>query len=183
MTLKKKSTVTLKAEYPKKCIWGSQNRQKRRTRLQKCDFGDLGAPKCSKALKTQLCDSDLSEQQNTSYTYAKTRKWLFVTFLFFEKVKNSSLFSKAIREGKLSTEVHTFSSKTLQVAKVAPLELFSLQNDTSRTFSYVSDVFGCSESPKTRLGAQNAFWSNLCTLGARKWARGRCCVRGDEVVI
>ena len=85
-------------------------------------------------------------------------------------------FSRAIREGKLQTEVHTFSSKTLQVAKVAPLELFSLQNDTSRTFSYVSDVFGCSESPKTRLGAQNAFWSNKCTLGPKDRARGRCCI-------
>ena len=145
--------------------------------MKKFDLGDLGAPRRSKALKTQLCDSDPSEHQKTSYTYAKTRKRLFVTFLFFEKVEKFSLFSRAIREGKLSTEERTFSSKTLQVAKVAPLELFSLQNDTSRTFSYVSDVFGCSESPKTRLGAQNAFWSNLCTLGARKRARGRCCVR------
>ena len=138
--------------------------------MKKCDWGDLGAPKCSKALKTQLCDSDPSEHQKTSYTYAKTRKRLFVTFLFLGKVENSSLFPRAFREGKLPTEVHTFSSKTLQVAKVAPLELFSLQNDTSRTFSYVSDVFGCSESPKTRLGAQNAFWSNFCTLAPKSHA-------------
>ena len=144
--------------------------------MKKFDLGDLGAPRRSKALKTQLCDSDPSEHQKTSYTYAKTRKGLFVTFLFFEKVEKYSLFSRAIREGKLSTEVHTFSSKTLQVAKVAPLELFSLQNDTSRTFSYVSDVFGCSESPKTRLGAQNAFWSNKCTLGPKDRARGRGCI-------
>ena len=100
----------------------------------------------------------------------------FCNFLFLEKDKKSSLFSKAFREGKLPTEVHTFSSKTLQVAKVAPLELFSLQNDTSRTFIDVSDVFGCSESPKTRLGAQNAFWSNKCTLGPKDRARGRGCI-------
>ena len=97
--------------------------------------------------------------------------------LFFEKVKKSSLFSKAFREGKLPTEVHTFSSKKLQVAKVAPLELFSLQNDTSRTFIDVSDVFWCSESPKTRLGAQNAFWSNKYTLGAKDRAPGSSCIR------
>ena len=78
--------------------------------------------------------------------------------------------------------MHTFSSKTLQVAKVAPLELFSLQNDTSRTFSYVSDVFGCSESPKTRLGAQNAFWSNKCTLGPKDRARGRGCIEEKTVL-
>ena len=150
--------------------------------MKKCDLGDLGAPKCSKALKTQLCDSDPSEHQKTSYTYAKTQKGIFVTFYFFGKVENHSLFPRAIREGKLSTEVHTFSSKTLQVAKVAPLELFSLQNDTSRTFIDVSDVFWCSESPKTRLGAQNAFWSNKCTLGPKDRARGRCCVRGKTVL-
>jgi len=46
--------------------------------MKKFDLGDLGAPERSKVLKTQLCDSDPSEQQNTSYTYAKTRKWLFV---------------------------------------------------------------------------------------------------------
>ena len=107
----------------------------------------------------------------------------FCNFCIFRKIDNSSLFSKAIREGKLSTEVHTFSSKTLQVAKVAPLELFSLQNDTSRTFSYVSDVFGCSESPKTRLGAQNAFWSNKCTLGPKDRARGRGCIRVNLVIL
>ena len=55
-----------------KCFWGSQNTQKRRTRMKKCGLGDLGAPKRSKALKTQLCDSDPSEHQKTSYTYAKT---------------------------------------------------------------------------------------------------------------
>ena len=48
--------------------------KKRRTRMKKFDFGDLGAPKRSKALKTQLCDSDPSEHQKTSYTYAKTQK-------------------------------------------------------------------------------------------------------------
>ncbi len=101
----------------------------------------------------------------------------FCNFCIFRKIDNSSLFSKAIREGKLSTEVHTFSSKTLQVAKVAPLELFSLQNDTSRTFIDVSDVFWCSGSPKTRLGAQNAFWSNKCTLGPKDRAPGSSCIR------
>ena len=55
-------------------VWGSQNTQKRRTRMKKCGLGDLGAPKCSKALKTQLCDSDPSEHEKTSYTYAKTQK-------------------------------------------------------------------------------------------------------------
>ena len=55
-------------------IWGSQNRQKRRTRMKKCDLGDLGAPRRSTALKTQLCDSDPSEHQKTSYTYAKVRE-------------------------------------------------------------------------------------------------------------
>ena len=149
--------------------------------MKKCGLGDLGAPRRSKALKTQLCDSDPSEHQKTSYTYAKVRKRLFATFLFCEKVKNIPLFARAIRGGKLPTEERTFSSQTLQVAKVAPLELFSLQNDTSRTFPYVSDVFGCSESPITRLGAQNAFWSNKCTLGPQDRARGRCCVRGFEV--
>ena len=46
---------------------------------------------------------------------------------------------------------------------MAPLELFSLQNDPSRTLAYVSDVFEGFWSSKTRLGAQNAFWSNFCT--------------------
>ena len=91
------------------------------------------------------------------------------------------IFSKAFREGKLPTDVHTFSSKKLQVAKVAPLELFSLQNDTSRTFIDVSDVFWCSGSPKTRLGAQNAFWSNKCTSGPKDRARGRGCIEEKAV--
>ena len=159
-----------------KCFWGSQNTQKRRTRMKKCGLGDLGAPRRSKALKTQLCDPDPSEHQKTSYTYAKVRKRLFATFLFFEKVKNDSLFARAIRGGKLPTEERTFSSQTLQVAEVAPWELFSLQDDTSRTFSYVYDVFACSGSPETRLGVQNAFWSNKCTLGPKDRARGRCCI-------
>ena len=34
-----------------KCFWGSQNTQKRRTRMKKFDLGDLGAPERSKALK------------------------------------------------------------------------------------------------------------------------------------
>ena len=58
----------------KKCFWSSQNTQKRRTRMKKCGLGDLGAPKCSKTQKTQLCDSDPSKHQKTSYTYAKTQK-------------------------------------------------------------------------------------------------------------
>ena len=62
------------AQERQKCFWGSQNTQKRRTRMKKCGLGDLGAPKRSKALKTQLCDSDPSEHQKTSYTYAKTQK-------------------------------------------------------------------------------------------------------------
>ena len=150
--------------------------------MKKCDLGDLGAPRRSKVLKTQLCDSDPSEHQKTPYTYAKMRKRFFVFFSFLENYEIPSLFSKAFREGKLQAEVHTFSSKTLQVAKVAPLELFSLQNDTSITFIDVSDVFWCSESPKTRLGAQNAFWSNFSSLGPRKRARGRCCIRVKAVL-
>jgi hypothetical protein len=74
----------------KKCVWGSQDTQKRRTRMKKCGLGDLGAPRRSKALKTQLCDSDPSKHQKTSYTYAKTQKLLFVTFYFFEKMKIKS---------------------------------------------------------------------------------------------
>ena len=145
-------------------IRGSQNTQKRRTRMKKCGLGDLGAPRRSKALKTQLCDSDPSEHQKTSYTYAKTRKRLFVTLLFFGKVKKYSLFPRAFREGKLSTEVHIFLSKTLQVAKVAPLELFSLQNDTIRTFHTCPTFLGVLRAPKrvwalkTRFGAISAPW-------------------------
>ena len=119
--------------------------------MKKCDLGDLGAPRRSKALKTQLCDSDPSEHQKTSYTYAKTQKCLFVTFLFFGKVENCSLFSRAIREGKLPTEERTFSSKTLQVAKVAPMALFSLQDDPSAPTLMFSEV------KSMVLGLQNAF--------------------------
>ena len=36
----------------------------------------------------------------------------------------------------------------LQVAQVAPLELFSLQSDTSRTLAYVYDVFDVFGAPK-----------------------------------
>ena len=97
----------------------------------------------------------------------KRKSDFLLLFYFLEKLKIFT-FPRAIREGKLQTEVHTFSSKKLQVAKVAPLELFSLQNDTSRTFIDVSDVFWCSGSPKTRLGAQNAFWSNNCTFGTQR---------------
>ena len=46
--------------------------------------------------------------------------------------------------------VSAFSSKTLQVAQVALLELFSLQNHTSRTLTYVSDVFWCSEGSESQ---------------------------------
>ncbi len=62
---------TKSAKGGKMAIWGSQNKQKRRTRVKKCGLGDLEAPGRSKLLKTQLCDSDPSEQQKTSYTYAK----------------------------------------------------------------------------------------------------------------
>ena len=51
------------AQKRKKCFWGSQNTQKRRTRMKRFDLGDLGAPRRSKALKTQLCESDPSEHQ------------------------------------------------------------------------------------------------------------------------
>ena len=55
-------------------------------------------------------------------------------------------------------------AQTLQVAQVAPLELFSLQDDPSLTFTYVSDVFGVLRAPKrvwalkTRFGAISAAW-------------------------
>ena len=61
--------------------------------MQKCDLGDSGAPKYSKASKTRLGDSELSEQQNPSYTYAK-RKSAFLKFVFFEKFLKIITFSR-----------------------------------------------------------------------------------------
>ena len=82
------------AQERQKCIWGYQNSQNHRTRLQKCDLGDLGAPRCSKVPKTHFGDLELSEQQNPSYTYATTQKCVFEVFCFFEKVSEIVTFSQ-----------------------------------------------------------------------------------------
>ena len=108
------------AQERRKCIWGSQTTRKRRTRMKKSDLGDLGAPRRSKVLKTQLCDSDLPEQQNTSYTYAKTQKCLFVTFYFLEIPKKSSLFRTLVREGKLLIEKSQISCPNENLAPFYP---------------------------------------------------------------
>ena len=64
------------SERPKaqKVLLGLSEHPKTSYTYEKFDLGDLGAPKRSKALKTQLCDSDPSEHPKTSYTYAKMRK-------------------------------------------------------------------------------------------------------------
>ena len=63
--------------------------------MQKCDLGDMGAQKCSKVPKTHFGDFELSEQQNTPYTYAK-RKSVFLKFFIFRKVfENHNFFADA----------------------------------------------------------------------------------------
>ena len=79
--------------------------------MKRFDLGDLGAPRRSKALKTQLCDSDPSEHQKTSYTYAKTRKRLFVTFLFSGKLKIIRFFPEQSAEGNYRLRCTPFRPK------------------------------------------------------------------------
>ena len=56
-----------------------------------------------------------------------------------------------------------FSSKTLQVAQKWFWEIFSLQNDQSHLgLSFTRSIQWFWE-PKTRFGAQNAFWSTSAT--------------------
>ena len=124
--------------------------------MKKFDLGDLGAPRRSKALKTQLCDSDPSEHQKTSYTYAKVRKRLFATFLFFEKMKIKLQKTTFALLHTCTAFFGVLRDQNRKVASFAFWSTLALPNRPSRTFSYVYDVFACSESSK----------STFCALGA-----------------
>ena len=90
--------------------------------MKKCDLGDLGAPKCSKVPKTHFGDSELSEQQNPSYTYAKTQKCVFEVFIF-RKVFEIITFSQ-MRFGVVFADVWGGSERSKR-AKSLKWHLFT----------------------------------------------------------
>ena len=91
--------------------------------MQKCDLGDLGAPRCPKVLKTQLGAFELSEQQNPAYTYAKTQKCVFEVCYFFEKLLEIITFSQ-MRFGEYFADVWGGSERSKR-AKSLKWHLFT----------------------------------------------------------
>ena len=132
--------------------------------MKKFDLGDLGAPGRSKALKTPLCDSDPSEHQKTSYTYAKTRKRLFVTFLFSGKVENIHFCSEQSAKGNYRLRCTPFRPKRSKSLKWRRWSSFRSKMTQAALLHTCPTFLGVLRAPKrvwalkTRFGAISAPW-------------------------
>ena len=110
---------------------------------------------------------DRSEPPKTSDTYAKVRKWIFVTlFSFFEKIKMLQKVTFAFWH-TCTTFFGVLRGQNRKVASFAFWSTLALPNRPSRTFSYVYDVFACSESPKSTFGALGLFGAVRIATGVR----------------